>query len=103
MPDQADYQAKVARAHAMRHWAEGDGGLFEVFAAIEAQYIQEWMETEPEDSAAREAAYHRVNVVRDIHRACELVIQDGKDATEILNHLNKRAGSHVRPTDNASN
>ncbi|MEM8971749.1 MAG: hypothetical protein AAGD43_06800 [Pseudomonadota bacterium] len=77
-------QQKIARANAMKHWAEGSGGLFEVFDAIEQTYLTELVESVPEDSAAREAAYHRVRAVRDIRLACETVIQAGKDAHAIV-------------------
>jgi hypothetical protein len=90
-----DTEAKIARANAMRQWAEGDGGLFEVFSAIEGQYIEEWRQSDLEDVPAREAAWHRLRALGDLRMMCEAVIQEGKDAVLIAARQQERKQRHV--------
>ena len=90
-----DTDAKIARANAMRQWAEGDGGLFEVFTAVEGQYIEEWRESDLEDVNAREAAWHRLKALGDLRMICEAVIQDGKDAALVAAKQQERKQRHV--------
>mgnify|MGYP000165056266 CR=1 FL=1 len=76
-------EAKIARANAMLQWAESEGGLFELFAALERKYFDEWRDTDLDDTAAREAAWNRNQALRDLRTVCEAVIRDGRDAIAI--------------------
>ena len=76
-------EEKIARANAMKHWAESEGGLFELFDALERKYFDEWRATDLDDTAAREAAWNRNQALRDLRAACDAVIQDGRDAIAI--------------------
>lgn len=78
-----DTEAKISRANAMRQWAESEGGLFELFDALERKYFDEWRGTDLDDTAAREAAWNRNQALRDLRSACDAVIQDGRDAIAI--------------------
>lgn len=79
----SDTEAKIARANAMRQWAESEGGLFDLFDALERKYFDEWRATDLDDTAAREAAWNRNQALRDLRAACDAVIQDGRDAIAI--------------------
>ena len=59
-------EEKIARANAMKHLAESEGGLFELFDALERKYFDEWRSADLDDIAAREAAWNRNQALRDL-------------------------------------
>ena len=74
---------KIARANAMLQWAGSEGGLFELFAALEMKYFNEWAESAVDDVVAREATWHRCRALRDLRLSCDAVIMEGRDAIAI--------------------
>ena len=73
-----------ARAARMKEFAEGDGGLFEVFKAVEASYLDTWMNAEVENTDLREKVWHRVCALRDLRKAMEGAIAKGATADAII-------------------
>jgi hypothetical protein len=47
------------------------------------------MRSDIEDLGLREKVYHRVNALRDVRRAMELVIAEGAAATAIIKKLSQ--------------
>lgn len=87
---EAKLRAAMARGQRMRELAEGEGGLFEVFAAVKDTYVSELIETDPTDTAEREAIYHRIKALGDIKTTMELVIAEGNGAAQMIDKLTKR-------------
>lgn len=86
----SDTEAKIARANAMRQWAESDGGLFDLFDALERKYFDEWRDTDVNATAAREAAWHKNQALKDLRAACDDVIRDGRDAIAMAGKKKER-------------
>ncbi len=76
-------QAKAIR---MKDWG---ADLFPIFDAVEKNYLETLMRSDVEDAALREKVYHRVNALRDVRRAMELVISQGSSASAIIAKLSK--------------
>lgn len=91
MADEDRLRQRMTRAARMQEWAEGDGGLFEVFAAVETQYVAELVESDPTDTAVREAIYHRIRAFRDVRTVMEAAIRDGHGAEKIFENLKRKA------------
>lgn len=79
----------VAAANRAKELALGEGGLFEIFDAVERLYSQRLFETEPTDSATREAIYHRVNAFRDIRDVLKSAIARGAGAETKIRRLSE--------------
>lgn len=80
-----------ARAVALKAWAYGDGGLFQIFDAVRGTYLREIAESAPAEGAFREAAYQRVRALADLRTAMEAVIAAGSGADHMLAELAKQA------------
>lgn len=83
-------EEKIARANAMKHLAESEGGLFELFDALERKYFDEWRGADLDDIAAREAAWNRNQALRDLRTVCDAVIRDGRDAIALASKKKER-------------
>jgi hypothetical protein len=79
---------RAAQARAARMQDFG-GDLFPIFDAVEKNYLETLMRSDIEDAALREKVFHRVNALRDIRRAMELVIAQGSSAEAIIQKLSK--------------
>lgn len=84
-------RASAQRSRAMRQWAEGPGGLYEVFAAVKAIYFDEISRSDPKDTAFREGAYHRIKALEDIRKSMVAVITEGAGSEKILEELSRKA------------
>ena len=89
-------RAKAERGRRFSEWCHGDDGLFAVFAAVERNYLNSLMNTDIDDQSTRERIYHRVAALRDLRRAMEAVIADGKSAAAIVEKLTRM--QHKRAT-----
>ncbi len=63
--------------------------LFPIFEAVEKNYLETLMRSDIEDGLLREKVYHRVNALRDVRRAMELVIAQGSSAAAIIAKLSR--------------
>lgn len=82
-------RASAERGRRFREWCEGDDGLYRVFDAVERNYLASLVGTDIDDQSTRERIYHRVVALRDIRRAMETVIADGKSSTAIIEKLTR--------------
>lgn len=89
-----DSEAVIAKANAMRQWAEGDGGLFEAFDAVEADYFDLWSNSTVEDYSKRESLWHRLHALRDLRRRCQIIINEGR--AEIIKQSKRNEGKVSR-------
>ncbi len=89
-------RAKQARAARVKELSEGDDGLFAIFAAVERNYMETLLRSDVEDAPLREKVYHRVNALRDVRKALEVVIADGAGATAIIDKLTAQAEMKAR-------
>lgn len=63
--------------------------MFPIFDGVEKNYLETLMRSDIEDIGLREKVYHRVNALRDVRRAMELVIAEGSSATAIIKKLSQ--------------
>ncbi|MGL4395037.1 MAG: hypothetical protein ACRCS9_00715 [Hyphomicrobium sp.] len=84
-----DLRRKKARAARIAELAKGEGGLFEIFDAVERNYLETLVGSSIEDAAVREKVYHRVNALRDIRRLMTVAIADGNAASAIIEKLSR--------------
>lgn len=63
--------------------------MFPIFDAVEKNYTETLMRSDVDDTLLREKVYHRVNALRDVRRAMELVIAEGSSATAIIKKLSQ--------------
>lgn len=63
--------------------------LFPIFDAVEKNYLETLMRSEIEDAGLREKVYHRVNALRDVRRAMELIVAEGSSAAAIIKKLSQ--------------
>lgn len=82
---------RMARGSTMREWAEGPEGLFEVMAAVKANYLAGIVDSEPGETRLREDTYHRLRALEDIRRAMQVVITDGYAAEKLREAMNLKA------------
>lgn len=87
---------KSARAVALKTWAHGDGGLFQIFDAVRGTYLREIAESAPAESAFREIAYQRIQALADLRKAMEAVVADGAGADHMLAALAKQTERKLR-------
>lgn len=64
--------------------------LFEAFDAIERNYLETMLRSDPTEAALRDGIYHRVNALRDVRKTMELVIAEGQGAEAMIAKLSKR-------------
>lgn len=76
-------QAKAARVKELGY------ELFPIFDAVEKNYLETLMRSDIEDAGLREKVYHRVNALRDVRRAMELIVAEGSSATAIIKKLSQ--------------
>lgn len=76
-------QAKAARVK------ELSTELFPIFDAVEKNYLETLMQSDVDASGLREKVYHRVNALRDVRRAMELLVAEGSTATAIIKKLSQ--------------
>lgn len=82
-------RASAERGRRFREWCEGDDGLFEVFAAVERNYLASLVGTDIDDTATRERIYHRVSALRDLKRVMQAAITDGASSVAIIEKLTR--------------
>lgn len=63
--------------------------MFPIFDGVEKNYLETLMRSDIEDVGLREKVYHRVNALRDVRRAMELVIAEGSSAAAIIKKLSQ--------------
>lgn len=63
--------------------------MWPIFDAVERNYTATLFGSDVEDSALREKVYHRVNALKDLRRAMEVVIADGASAAAIIQKLSR--------------
>lgn len=88
MSDETLLRAK-ARAARVKELAEGEGGLYEIFDAVEKNYLETWMKSEVENTDLREKVWHRVNAMRDVRKLMETAIAKGSNAQAIIDKLSQ--------------
>lgn len=81
--------AQKDRALRLSEWAHGPGGLFEIFAAVEKNYVETLLRSDIEDGALREKAYHRVNALRDVKRTMDTMLAEGAGADAIIMKMSR--------------
>jgi hypothetical protein len=81
-----DLRQKQAKALRMK---ELGAEMFPIFDAVEKNYTETLMRSDVDDTRLREKVYHRVNALRDVRRAMELVIAEGSSATAIIKKLSQ--------------
>ncbi len=81
-------QLREAQAKAIR-MKDVSAELFPIFEAVEKNYLETLMRSDIEDGLLREKVYHRVNALRDVRRAMELVIAQGSSAAAIIAKLSR--------------
>lgn len=64
--------------------------LFETFDAVERNYLETMLRSDPTEAALRDGIYHRVNALRDVRKTMELVITKNKKTKTIIAKLSKR-------------
>lgn len=64
--------------------------LFETFDAVERNYLETMLRSDPTEAALRDGIYHRVNALRDVRKTMELVIAEGQGAEAMIAKLSKR-------------
>jgi hypothetical protein len=79
--------AAVTRGLRMAELARSEGGLFDVFTAVRANYLSEIANSEPHETVFREKAYHRVKALDDIVRVMTAVIDAGHGAEAQIRNL----------------
>lgn len=84
-------RAAAERGRQFRHWCESEGGLYEIFAAVERDYLETLITSDIADHPLREKTYQRVAVLRDIKRVLTAAITEGASAAATINHLSKLA------------
>ncbi|MCC6779909.1 MAG: hypothetical protein IT537_25300 [Hyphomicrobiales bacterium] len=77
------------RGRRMAEMAEGEDGLLAVFDAVERNYVETLIGTAIEDKHVREQSYHRINSLRDIRRAIEIVVAEGAGAEAAIAKLSR--------------
>jgi hypothetical protein len=82
-------RAEAERGRRMKEWAEGSGGLFEVFSAVEKDYLNTLLGSDIADIALREKIYHRVAALRDLRKVMETVIIAGRGASAQIEQMAK--------------
>lgn len=88
MSDETLLRAK-ARAARIKELAEGEGGLYEIFDAVEKNYLETWMKSDVESTDLREKVWHRVNAMRDVRKLMETAIAKGSNAQAIIDKLSQ--------------
>ncbi len=88
MSDETLLRAK-ARAARVKELAEGEGGLYEIFDAVEKNYLETWMKSDVESTDLREKVWHRVNAMRDVRKLMEAAIAKGSNAQAIIDKLSQ--------------
>ena len=83
-----DDSLRAAQARGARV-KELSADLFEIFDAVEKNYVETLMRSDIEDAGLREKVYHRVNAIRDVRKTMELAISAGASATAIIEKLSK--------------
>jgi hypothetical protein len=87
-------RAKQARAARIKDLGSE---FFPIFDAVEKNYTETLLRSGVDDAALREKVYHRVNALRDVRRAMELVIAEGASATAIIKKMSQaNTGRRVR-------
>ena len=81
-------QLREAQAKAIR-MKDVSAELFPIFEAVEKNYLETLMRSDIEDGLLREKVYHRVNALRDVRRAMEMVIAQGSGAAAIIAKLSR--------------
>ncbi len=79
--------ARQQRMTRLKEWADGEDGLFAIFAAVERDYLKTIAATDINETALREMVYQRVKALNDVKRAMEVVIADGMSARAIIDSL----------------
>ena len=82
-------RAAAERGRQFRNWCEGDGGLYEIFAAVERDYIETLITSDIADHPLREKTYQRIAALRDIKRVLQAAIVEGASSAATINHLSK--------------
>lgn len=87
----------------MKEWADGPDGLFSIFDAVECNYFKTFLASDIEDNGLREKVYHRINALKDLRKAMELVIAEGRAADAIIEKLSKaNTGRRTRTSTNVA-
>lgn len=87
--DSADkIRAAAARGQRMRELGDD---LFAVFEAVERTYLEQLVTSRVEDAETREQIYHRTNALRDLRRAMEVVIAEGRGAEAMIRQMEKKS------------
>lgn len=81
-------QLRQKQAKALR-MKELGAEMFPIFDAVEKNYTETLLRSDVDDTRLREKVYHRVNALRDVRRAMELVIAEGSSATAIIKKLSQ--------------
>lgn len=90
MSSEQQLRATAERGRRMKEFAEGEDGLFVIFAAVEKNYVESLIGTPVDDKAIREGVYHRINALRDVRRTMELAIAEGNGASKAIEKLSSR-------------
>jgi hypothetical protein len=87
--DELALRRKVAAAERARAYIE-DPLLVAAFEALHARYMIGWQETRSDDTAGREALWHRIKALAMVRAELATALEDGEMARAALDEL--RAG-----------
>jgi hypothetical protein len=92
--EELELRREVSRAERARAVIE-DPLLVGAFEALHARYLVGWQETRSDDTAGREALWHRIKALAMLRAELETVLADGLLARERLEAL--RSGTGANP------
>jgi hypothetical protein len=90
--EEIELRREVARAEAARAYIE-DPILVAAFEALHARYLVGWQETRSDDTAGREALWHRIKALAMVRAELESVLADGMLARERLDAMRTGVGT----------
>lgn len=87
MSDDGKLRQQVDMAQRWQAFCEGDTGLYAIIDSLIAEYQSAILQTDPADTASREAAYHQMAALNHLKRKIIAGIGSGKLAASELSAL----------------
>ena len=64
--------------------------LKDIFQKLESSYIEDWTQTDLNDTEAREHAFYLLRALREIEMEIESIISSGKMATQQFDSIDRK-------------
>ena len=81
--------AALQRAQAMKAFAVGEGGFFELMDMLEEEWLTQWRKTAVDDVEKRETIYAHIKVLGALRQMMSTIISDEKISQAELDRLKR--------------